>query len=147
MNPHPADPTAYRDREHLRLLSIFHYVMAGIAALFSLLPVIHLVLGVAMLSGAIGGRQRGPDARIVGAIFTMIAVLMILTGLSYAACLAYAGRCLAQRKNYIFCLVVAGISCMFTPLGTVLGVFTIIVLLRDSVARAFGRPVAGTARE
>ena len=30
-----------RDEEHLRILSIFHYVVAGIVALFSLFPVIH----------------------------------------------------------------------------------------------------------
>ena len=34
----------------------------------------------------------------------------------------------------------------FAPLGTVLGVFTLVVLMRDSVAAAFGRPVLGAAR-
>lgn len=144
MNPNPTDLTAYQDREHLRLLSIFHYVMAGIAVLFSLVPVIHLVIGLSLLSGAMGGHRGGNDSRIVGGIFTVIAVLMILFGLAYAACLAYAGHSLAQRKNYIFCLVVAAVSCLFAPLGTVLGVFTIIVLLRNSVAASFGRPVHGT---
>jgi hypothetical protein len=36
----------------------------------------------------------------------------------------------------------AGIACVFMPFGTVLGVFTIIVLMRDSVRRLFGRPVS-----
>ncbi len=31
----------------------------------------------------------------------------------------------------------AGVACMFMPFGTVLGVFTIIVLLRDSVKELF----------
>lgn len=48
-----------------------------------------------------------------------------------------AGRALAQRRRYTFCLVIAGVACMFMPFGTVLGVFTIIVLLRDSVKELF----------
>ena len=32
----------------------------------------------------------------------------------------------------------AGIECMFTPFGTVLGVFTIIVLMRPEVKTMFG---------
>ena len=42
-----------QDLEHLRLLSIFHYVVAGLAALFALIPVFHLVFGIAMVSGAL----------------------------------------------------------------------------------------------
>ena len=144
MNSDMNDSIANRDREHLRLLSIVHYVLAGLAALFSLFPVIHLVFGIALLSGRL---DRGdPDARVVGGFLTLLAVVMILFGFTLAACLAYAGRCLAQRKHYIFCLVVAGIACLFAPLGTVLGVFTLVVLMRDSVAAAFGRPVLGAAR-
>src|SRR5688572_7021715 len=102
MNPHPNDSIANRDGEHLRLLSIFHYVLAGIVALFSLFPVIHLVFGIALLSGKMD--RRDPDARVVGGFLTLIAVVMILFGFGLAACLVYAGRSLAQRRNYIFCL-------------------------------------------
>jgi len=37
----------------------------------------------------------------------------------------------------MFCLVVSGIECILTPLGTVLSVFTIIVLMRESLKRLF----------
>lgn len=33
----------------------------------------------------------------------------------------------------MFCLIMAGIACLFMPFGTVLGVFTIVVLTRESV--------------
>ena len=36
----------------------------------------------------------------------------------------------------------AGLECIFMPFGTVLGVFTIIVLMRDTVKELFGRAVA-----
>jgi hypothetical protein len=38
-----------QDDEHLRLLSVFHYVLGGITALFALFPVFHLVFGLVIL--------------------------------------------------------------------------------------------------
>jgi hypothetical protein len=54
-----------------------------------------------------------------------------------AGCLIAAGRFLQLRRNYIFCMVAAGFACLQVPLGTVLGVFTIIVLQRPEVKRMF----------
>jgi len=34
-----------RDAEHLQLLAIFHYVVAGLAALFSFFPLFYSVIG------------------------------------------------------------------------------------------------------
>jgi hypothetical protein len=39
--------------------------------------------------------------------------------------------------HYIFCLVIAAVECIFMPFGTVLGVFTIIVLQRPTVKAMF----------
>ena len=40
------------------------------------------------------------------------------------------------------CIVMAALACLSMPFGTVLGVFTIIVLARPSVQALFSRPVA-----
>ena len=137
-----SDPNASipnRDHEHLRLLSIFHYVMAGLVALFGLFPVLYFGFGIALLSGTL--EKHDPDARVAGGFLVVLAAVMLVFTLVLGLGLLYAGRSLAQRKNYVFCLVVAGISCLFAPLGTILGVFTLVVLMRDSVAASFGRPV------
>ena len=39
-------PQQILDNEHLKLLSIFHYVVGGMAALFACLPILHLILGL-----------------------------------------------------------------------------------------------------
>lgn len=140
-----------QDVEHLRLLSIFHYILAGLAGLCAFFPVIYLVMGIAMLSGWIEGDKGEPAPAVVGWVFVAIALIGILLTLAYAAVLALAGRFLSKRKHRTFCFVVAGLSLLFAPLGTVLGVFTIIVLLRDSVRLLFepggpegsGVPAAG----
>jgi len=54
-----------------------------------------------------------------------------------AGMVLFAGRCLSRRKNHLLCLIVAGVSCLFVPMGTVLGVFSIIVLMRPSVKELF----------
>ncbi len=121
-----------QDEQYLKLLSVFHYVVGGLAAFFACIPIILLSIGVAMLVGAIDGVPG-----FAGVLLVMIAMVAILIGWTLAVCIIIAGRCLAKRKRYMFCLVMAAISCIFMPFGTVLGVFTIIVLMRPSVDGLF----------
>ena len=127
-----------QDVEHLRLLTIFHYVFAGITALFSCFPIIHVVIGILMLSGKMGHGQNPP--RAVGFIFLIAGLFIILLGWALAGCMFLVGRNLAARKNYTFCFVAAAIECIFVPIGTVLGVFSILVLQRPSVKTLFQVP-------
>ncbi|WP_426804103.1 hypothetical protein [Stenotrophomonas sp. SrG] len=138
----PAPALSLEDASHLRLLSIFHYVVAGLTALFSLFPLIHVGIGIAALSGAMpiesnGGAASPDETRLFGWMFIGIGSFVILCGLTLAGFMAYAGRCLARQRRHTLCLVVAALSCMCMPLGTVLGVFTLIVLLRPAVKAAF----------
>lgn len=128
-----------QDKEHLRLLTIFHYIVGGITALCACFPLIHLVIGLTLVFAPdrMGGSAHpGPD-RLVGWMFTLLAGVFIILGWALAISTAYAGRCLARREKHTFCLVVAGANCLNTPIGTVLGVFTIIVLVRPSVKELF----------
>ncbi|MFA6956513.1 MAG: hypothetical protein WC538_11640 [Thermoanaerobaculia bacterium] len=134
-----------QSEEHLRLLSIFHYVVAALASLFALFPLIHLVIGLAILSGRFPGKSTGgDDIRWLGGFFVAFASVWIVMGLSFAACVIVAGRSLAKRTRYTFCLVMAGLECMFVPFGTVLGVFTLIVLTKDDVKSLFGAAPSST---
>ena len=130
-----------RDEEHLRLLAIFHFVCAGFAALVACIPIIHLVLGLVMLlTPQIFGPGKDQPPAFLGLIFVLFASVFILVGWTFAVLLAWAGRCLARRKHHTFCFVMACVACLFQPFGAVLGVFTIIVLLRPSVKARFGLP-------
>jgi hypothetical protein len=132
-----------QDQEHLRLLSIFHYAVGGLTALAACFPCIHLFLGIALVSGAFPvqpGDQAPPP--IVGWMFISIASVLILAGWTLAIAIFVAGRFLARRTHYMYCFVVAAIECLFMPLGTILGVFTIIVLVRPSVKALFQPVVA-----
>ncbi len=140
------------DLEHLKLLSIFHYIIGGLGALFSLIPSIHVGLGVLML---VKGEELLPDAfegapeefpvsslepipETVGWIFVIVGSVLILLGLTLSVCIILAGRNLATHRGHTFCLVVAGFQCLWVPFGTILGVFTLVVLSRSSVRVLFG---------
>ncbi len=127
-----------QDLEHLRLLSIFHYIVGALAALFSCLPFIHLAIGVAIVNGAMGsgaGQQSPPT--FVGWILIAVAAVLIFIGWSIALAILVAGRFLARRTHLTYCFVVGGIECLFMPFGTVLGIFTIILLMRPTVKPLF----------
>jgi hypothetical protein len=51
------------------------------------------------------------------------------------------GLFLWQKRNRVFSLVIGGLNCLQIPFGTALGVFTILVLSRDSVRQLY---VGGT---
>ena len=124
-----------QDKEHLRLLSIFHYVAGAMTALFACVPLIHLAIGVAMLCGALDGKNAPP--RALGLLFVIFPIFFILCGWALAVCMIIAGGSLARYQARTYCLVIAAIECIVMPFGTVLGVFTLIVLMRDSVKVLF----------
>lgn len=142
--PLPAPALTAEDVSHLRLLAIFHYVVAGLTAVFSLFPLIHVGIGLGMVTGALPmhGANGNPadDPRMFGWLFVVIGGFVILCGMTLAGFMAYAGRCLAQRRRHTLCVVVAALCCMSVPVGTVLGVFSLLVLMRPSVKAAFDTP-------
>ena len=133
-----------QEEQHLQLLAIFHYIVGGLAALFACFPLIHLTIGLVMVFGGFSGNQAPPA--FVGWLFIILGGGFFLVGQSLAICIVIAGRFLARRKRYLFVFVVACCECLFMPFGTVLGVFTIVLLSRESVKGAFGGAAAGGRR-
>lgn len=138
MEMSPSNPQQILDNEHLKLLSIFHYVKGGITAVFSCIPIIHVVFGVVLIIAPhLFGHGSDRPPAFLGGLCVVLGGFLILFGWTMAALVVAAGRCLARRKHYTFCLVVACVECLSVPFGTVLGVFTILVLNRQSVRELF----------
>jgi hypothetical protein len=126
-----------RDDEHLDMLAVFHNVVAGLALLVALFPSVHLFVGLCLVSGYFTDPKPDFPFALVGWFFVLFASCWIVAGLTFAFSLAWAGRCLRRRRRYPFCLVMAGLACAFMPFGTVLGVFTIVTLTKESVKAQF----------
>lgn len=126
-----------RDEEHLRLLALGYYVMAGLSALFALLPILHVAMGIAMVTGSFPAGRGSPPPDFMGWVFVGIGGTIIIVGEALALLTLLAGVKIAQRRSRDFVLVIAALLCLNTPLGTLLGVFTFLALTRESIAARF----------
>ncbi|WP_200268931.1 hypothetical protein [Luteolibacter pohnpeiensis] len=132
-----AEYQQFRDQEHLNMLAIFHYVVAGILALASCIPVIHLTFGLFLVFNppVTKGAEAFPPE--FGWFIVIIACFFITIGWAVAIATFLSGRFISKRQNRMFSFVVACMICLFMPLGTILGVFTLIILSRDSVVALY----------
>jgi hypothetical protein len=123
------------DAEHLRLLSIFHYVVGGLALLFACFPLIHVAIGSIFIYAAANAHSASGDAppEVVGWIMVVFGLTFFILGIAFGGAVLWSGHCLAHRENYGFSFAMACVECIFLPFGTALGVFTLIVLSRESV--------------
>ncbi len=128
------------DQEHLRLLRIFHFVLGGLFLLFGCFPIIHVAIGMLIVTGKLPADNGGhiPPSSM-GYLFVVLGIFIIALFWVMALCLFMSGWFLGKRQHYMFSFVVAALSCLQIPLGTVLGVFTIMVLSRPSVKAMYGR--------
>lgn len=125
------------DEQRLDTLGILYFVIAGLMGVAGCVPIVHVVLGVKLIldPSFAPGASSGPFNP--GWVFVGVGVLIMLVAWTLALLLGLAGRCLRRRTAYTFCFVMAVIVCSNFPLGTALGVFTIVTLTRASVKRAF----------
>ena len=126
-----------QDEEHLRLLAIFHYIVGGLAALFSCFPLFHVGLGCLLLNAPAPAHGQPPPP-LFGWFMIALGAAFFLIGEAMAVCILLAGRFIRQRRRYWFVFVNACVECLFMPFGTILGVFTVIVLSRHPVKEMFG---------
>lgn len=131
--------TGNQDTEHLRLLSIFHYILGAFVALGSCIWLIYIGIGAfALTSPSHFTNSHGqPMPALFGWVFIVIGALILLAGWAVAVLMILAGRFISQRRHFVACMVIAGFSCLFAPFGTVLGILTILVLNRPSVKAMF----------
>jgi hypothetical protein len=128
------------DAEHLRVLSICYYVMGGVVIFFSCFALIYVVMGLvlALMPEQLDGPRHGePPPAVIGFVIAGIGGCFLCLGWAFGALAIYVGRSLAQHRRRTLTLVLAAIYCLSIPFGTLLGVFTFVVLLRDSVMRLY----------
>jgi len=128
--------------DQLRLLSIFHYIFGGLTGLLSCIPLIHIVLGIIFLlfpDQMTSDSGQTPPAWF-GWIFIIIGTFVMALGWTFTIFVITAGRSLAKRKRHTLCVIIGAISCIFFPLGTILGVFTLIIITKPEVKELFTKP-------
>jgi hypothetical protein len=127
------------DADHLNLLAIFHFVGAGLALLGILFLLGHYTMMHAIFTNPAmwENQKQGPPPAEFFAMFEWFYLVFAVWFISCGVLNVISGLYLRVRKHRTFSMIVAGINCLHIPLGTVLGVFTIIVLIRDSVRELY----------
>ena len=132
-----------RDEEHVRLLSIFHFVFGGLALFGMGFLCVHYAIMHTIFSNPEMWKsqtQALPPKAFLGAFiwFYLFMGVILLTGLVLNV---LSGLFLWQKRHRVFSLVIGGLNCLHMPFGTALGVFTIIVLSHESVRELYnGQP-------
>ena len=125
-----------RDSEHLKILAICWYVIAGLSALGGCLPLFYVGMGAIFLvtpPPAGGGPPPAAIGAIIAAFGAFFAILIWL-----GAVLAFlTGRALTNRNRITLVYVTAALACLSIPIGTVLGIFTFVILSRPTVRNTF----------
>jgi hypothetical protein len=127
------------DEEHLRLLSFGYWISAGVTAVCSVFGLFYVLMGAffgfAMSQVPVKPGQEPPAG--IGLFFALIGAVVFAACVALVILKARTALCLKNRRSRVFCMVTGGISCLFMPWGTVLGVCTLLVLQRPSVIALF----------
>jgi nitrate reductase gamma subunit len=128
------------DEEQLRLLVIGHYICGALEILFASMFIFHFVLMVFMASDPQffpqqPNQQAPPEGMFLA--FGVFLGIFILLGWAFGGLTIYAGRCIKRRTNRTRSLIVACLNLLFLPVGTILGIASIMVLTRPSVKSAY----------
>lgn len=137
-------PFTIQDREHLNTMAIFYW-MLGVFGIFSAmgLGLYCIVMGVITqkISGDLAeASDVMPWVEYLPGIVPFLMVIglgLLVLGVLSAIGKIVCGVFLRKRKRYGYCLFIAALTCLSMPLGTILGIFTFTVLMREQVKRAF----------
>lgn len=122
------------DAAHLRILAILHYVCAGLAVLALAFIALHWALMSTFLNPEMmKDVEGGPPPEEFFAFFRWFYLFGGGFFLGGMVVNLVSARCLQLRRGRTFSLVVAGLNCLVVPVGSLLGIFTLVVLLRPTV--------------
>jgi hypothetical protein len=136
-------PASCADDGALKALTICHYIWGALTILISSLFLAHVL---AVMAIARGSSTPGPldefgpvPSQPIGYVFAVIGGCTIVFGWIAGVATIISGRGISARRDRVWSLVVAAVNCCFVPIGTVLGVLTLIMLTRPSVMDDYAR--------
>ncbi|UCH65945.1 MAG: hypothetical protein JSW63_02080 [Ignavibacterium sp.] len=131
------------DEEHLRLLSLFHYIAGGITLFISLIILLEFLLLFVFWEGLMQqyGEHRYTsnnelDATIFTIFFYLLLVILLIV-ITFGILEILSARFIKLRKHRNFSFIIAILNLLSIPYGTILGIMTIIVLSRNSVKEIY----------
>lgn len=120
--------------DNLNLLSIFYFVFGGLGVLGSLIMFLYtFIFGVLRNKVGVHSYEADTVFTILTSVFGIIGVFVLAAGVLQIFC----GLKLRKQTNRTFSVVIAALTLLSFPLGTALGVLTLIVLSKSSVKELY----------
>ena len=126
------------DEEHLRVLSITYWVWGGLVAIYALFMAAYFAF-IGSLFWSFGDGADAPPREALWILFGVATFVLLVAG-TLATLQILTGFWIRNRRHRVASMVVAGFTCLSIPVGTLLGVFTFVVLSRRSVSALYALP-------
>lgn len=120
----------------LRQVVVWHYVMAVLQGLFAIASLALAVAGTMRRGGRIGVQWWLPPDEALGQAVGAWTFWAVAAGALCVVTLAVARR-VSARRGWRGCVFGTAINLVFIPWGTILAVYTLLVLSRPEVRREF----------
>jgi hypothetical protein len=136
-----AEKTRLIDDERLRWIAFFHYISGGLTIAFSSMFIFHVIFFGFMLSNP---EIFNPDNLEMPEmpldmlqVFVGLFGTLIVLGIVYGICEILSGVFIKRRRHRLFSFIVAIPRLLLLPYGTILSVFTLMLLERESVKQQY----------
>ena len=139
-----------KDLEHLKLLGIFHYIWGALSLIGGIfIGGYFLVIGIILMNNppTSTSSEDSGTASMAGGILIAVGVVLFLVVVVYGILTLMAGgKYRKHQGGYWFCFILAIVTLVIGGIpGIVLGIFSLIVLSRDSVKTLIrGQSLPGT---
>lgn len=124
------------DQNDLNTLAVCHYVYAALLAFGGLIPIGISLVAVGVFSALVPSHEPALKGLVGGALLLIWGAIGLLLWIK-AGLVAYSGLCLRRGQHRMLSIVVACLCCLNMPIGTLLGVFTLVVLNRPAVRAGY----------
>ncbi len=144
MNPHQAPPfLKSQTQAHLKTLSICSYIYGGLILVGILFLAVHwyfmkFILKMAEQEEAAKMTQTGepiPEELFMIMDFFYLFFGIVLIGIAVMNFLSAKGLAQQRMRNLIY--VTAVVNCFAVPMGTILGIFTFVVISKQGAVQLF----------
>jgi hypothetical protein len=124
------------DRNDLRMLATIYNILSILGCIMMVLVlIIFIVFGIIMIAGI--SSAGGGSASMVGLIPIGMGLFVALIQGVGVFLGFFLSKCYRERQHWTFCFVMACLSLPQVPLGTLLGIYALMVLNRPSVQKMF----------
>jgi hypothetical protein len=131
------------DNEHLRLLSIAHFISGGLTVAYSLLLLLQFLFIFSIVNNIIPNEDEiiRTSADNLNHPFFSFFIYFLITFfvllLTFGILEILSGIFIKRRKNRTFSFIMGILNLPLIPHGTILGICTLSVLSRDSVINLY----------